>query len=445
VPGAAESYLRAVRRDPAELDRSRDPASLRKLVGRTLLRAGLPAEARPLLQAITAGGTDREAAWLLSRAFLQQGDNDAARAALAQAGSYRAQNPLEPEPSPFLGEARCEKCHPAIFRDSLSSRHTQTFYRGRDLDRIPVPAGPLPDPDDPSVTQTFHRRDGVLTAETRVGTQVFDAVIEYAFGTVDRYLTMVSRDAKGAYRIARLSYYQTAEGNGWDKSVLERFDPSRTHPEDFQGDAVGVRDGVVRCLYCHVTNPRTSREELSPEGADRAIGCERCHGPGGNHVAALKAGLADLAIVNPAAASPAAVTTRQCNDCHILDQGFRTADLDYAGWVRSQGVGWTMSRCNTESGGAFGCVTCHNPHKPASATSTAEYEARCLECHASTRKPAPRDESASTVQSGAEARHRACPVNPLKDCIRCHMPLVKIEALHAKLTDHYIRVKHEGR
>jgi hypothetical protein len=297
----------------------------------------------------------------------------------------------------------------------------------------------LPDPDDPGVTHAFHRQGGVLSAQTRVGGQVFDAVIDYAFGTVDRYVTMVSRDASGGYRIARLSYYQTPEGKGWDKSVLERFQPSRTRPEEFQGDLIGVRDGLARCLYCHVTNPRAGREELGPETADRAIGCERCHGPGGNHVAALKAGMTDLAIINPAAASPAAVTTRQCNDCHILDQGFRSADLSIPGWARSAGVGWTMSRCNSESGGGFGCVTCHNPHKPARATSTTEYEARCLKCHAPTTPPATDDEP----RTGTRAR--SCPVNPAKDCIKCHMPPVKIEALHTDVADHYIRVDRQGR
>ena len=67
------------------------------------------------------------------------------------------------------GEARCEKCHAAIFRDSLASRHTQTYFRGDQLDAIPLPDGPLPDPDDPQVTHTFQRRDGVLHEETRVG------------------------------------------------------------------------------------------------------------------------------------------------------------------------------------------------------------------------------------------------------------------------------------
>jgi tetratricopeptide (TPR) repeat protein len=443
VAGAAESFERAIKHDPSALDHSRDPKQLRKLVARTFLRTGLPARARPLLETITGGGPDREAAWLLSRVFLQLGDGARARAAAADAGSYRADNPLEPEPSPYLGEVQCQRCHTAIFRDSLASRHTQSYYRGKDLDRLPIPDHPLPDPDDRSVIQTFRRREGGLTTQTRVGSQVFESVIEYAFGTADRYLTMVSRDAQGAYRIARLSYYHTPHGDGWDRSILERIRPSPARPEEFQGDAIGVRDGLARCLYCHVTNPRAAREELGPETSDRAIGCERCHGPGRNHAAALAAGLTDLAIVNPAAASPAAVTARQCNDCHILDQSFRNTDLSDPGWARSQGVGWTLSRCNTESGGAFGCVTCHDPHKPARARSTAQYEEKCLKCHA--RAIEANDDSGSTGHDSTQKRAHTCPINPAAGCIACHMPRVKVEALHTDLADHYIRVERKGR
>ena len=444
VPGAAESFRRALGFDPAEVDRSGNPTQLRKLIARTFLRVGRPDEARTHLQSILSHRPDREAAWLLSRMFLQEGDKVRAQEALTQAGSYRAENPLEAEPAPYVGEARCEPCHSAIFRDSLASRHTQSYYRGDQLREIPRPDRPLPDPDDPEVTHTILERDGALREQTRVGREVYEAIIEYAFGTSDRYLTMVSRDASGGYRIARLSYYDTPEGRGWDRSALDKIHPARAHGADYQGEAIGVRDGVAKCLYCHVTNPRSGRESVGPETADRAIGCERCHGPGGHHLGAVEAGLSDPAIVNPADAAPRAVTSQQCNDCHILGRDFRKDVLDDPTWIRSQGVGWTFSRCNTESGGAFGCVTCHDPHKSARATTTAQYEARCLTCHTA----AGRIPSAAGAEPGSTARAsdasrpaaRACPVNSAEGCVRCHMPRVRIDSLHLDLADHYIRI-----
>jgi predicted CXXCH cytochrome family protein len=290
------------------------------------------------------------------------------------------------------------------------------------------------------VTHTFSKHDGALREETSVGHEVYGAVIEYAFGTSNRYLTMVSRDPHGGYHIARMSYYDTPVGRGWDRSTLDTTHPSRGRPEEFQGEAIGVRDGLARCLYCHLTNPRTGTESIGPETADRAIGCERCHGPGGHHVAAVSAGFSDPAIINPAAASPEAVTTKQCNDCHILGRNFRNDYSTDPGWVRSQGVGWALSRCNTESGGTFGCVTCHDPHKSARATTPAQYEAKCLTCHAATARAAEGHKPGSMARAGSGRPSSVCPVGPSKGCIACHMPHVRIDSLHLDLTDHHIRV-----
>ena len=50
-----------------------------------------------------------------------------AAAALEAAGSYRADHPLEAEPSPFVGEARCAQCHRDAFRALEASRHASTL------------------------------------------------------------------------------------------------------------------------------------------------------------------------------------------------------------------------------------------------------------------------------------------------------------------------------
>ena len=115
-------------------------------------RPNLPAGGRtrpcPVPLAIDSEARTRPRGRLAAQPRLPSGRRQGpAQAALAQAGSYRADNPLEPEPSPYVGEARCEKCHPAIFRDSLASRHTQTYYRGDQLDAAPPSRiGPCPTP-----------------------------------------------------------------------------------------------------------------------------------------------------------------------------------------------------------------------------------------------------------------------------------------------------------
>ena len=264
--------------DPKEVDNTREPDQLRKLIARTFLRAGQPAEARTPLQSILAQRADPEASWLLGRAYLQEGDQARARAAMARAGSYRSDHPLEEEPSPYVGEARCQECHPAIFRDSLASRHTRTYYRGAQLRGLPRPDRPLTDPTDPKVTHAIEEVDGALWEETRVGDTVLRSLIEYAFGTSDRYLTMVTHNARDQYHIVRLSYYHTAAGEGWDRTILDVEDP--THTEDFQGRPISVCGGVVKCLYCHITFPRAGRERIGPETADPPSGASDATAPG---------------------------------------------------------------------------------------------------------------------------------------------------------------------
>ena len=71
--GAAEAFRRLLEHDPKVAESHAAPVKLRKLFARTFLGVGRPAEARPHLQSILAGGPDPEASWLLSRVCLQQG------------------------------------------------------------------------------------------------------------------------------------------------------------------------------------------------------------------------------------------------------------------------------------------------------------------------------------------------------------------------------------
>ena len=153
VPGAAESFRRALGLDPKEIDNTRDPAQLRKQIARTFLRVGQPAEARTPLQSILAQKEDPEAAWLLSRTYLQEGDKARAQAAMVRAGSFRADNPLEEEPSPYVGESRCKKCRcgdlPGLAGQPAYSR-TSTHLRGSASSRrCPARIGRFPIPPTP--------------------------------------------------------------------------------------------------------------------------------------------------------------------------------------------------------------------------------------------------------------------------------------------------------
>ena len=224
--------------------------------------------------------------------------------------------------------------------------------------------------------------------------------------------------------------------------------PDSNSAENIRGEPIRVRDGVVRCVYCHVTFYRDFRdpppEEISPAVADQAIGCERCHGPGGNHIKAIKGSFVDRAIVNAGAWGAQAIG-KLCADCHIVgSQPEINKAPDDPRFVRSPGLTFTYSRCFTDSDGAMSCLTCHDPHRDDQGTATF-YEGKCLSCHAGAEAPAKKSAAGARAESGPAGKTPSvCPVNPRAKCLECHMPKVPMPTLHRELTDHYIRV-HDSR
>ena len=150
--------------------------------------------------------------------------------------------------------------------------------------------------------------------------------------------------------------------------------------------------------------PRLCWETPGPEAADHSIGCEKCHGPGGNHLLAIAAKFPDPAIARPNLASGARVV-KICAQCHS-PRG-KTVSPDDPNSVRFQGTTLTWSRCYTESNDALDCVTCHDPHRNA-VTSPSHYETRCLSCHGgaadSTSLPAVKKGAATWPRHPAAAR-----------------------------------------
>jgi hypothetical protein len=416
-----------------------DPEVYRRMLARSLLFLGRPTEAdrwlEPLLETKPTGAPDIEASWLASRSALQQGQFDRARAELVKSGTYRSENPLVPEPSPYAGSARCTACHGDICNSHAQARHSRTFHHGAALLALPRPEGPLADPDHPKVTHNLVEDGKKLKMKTKVDDRIFETVVDYAFGTKDRYLTMVGRDSEQRYRALRRSYYREGAKSGWGRTAGDTGHTDSV--ETVRGQLIDVRDGVVRCLYCHVTNSREFRDPdkdgPGPETADAGIGCERCHGPAVNHIKAVEGEFPDMAVVN-AGRGDAETVTQQCRDCHIVGDA---SDIEHSRenpiWVRSAGATTTFSRCYTESNGGLSCLTCHDPHAD-SERSASFYEKKCLACHSPRDKTAPPSTAAKPV---------VCKVNPTGECLPCHMPKVPMPVLHTSLTDHYIRVHRE--
>jgi tetratricopeptide (TPR) repeat protein len=430
---AARVLERALRLDPQLHGAGISPATARNLLARALLQIHRPAEARSQLETLLQAGPDREASWLLSRAAMQQGEKTLALAALKDARGFASDQPEAFEPAPFVGSAGCAECHPEVHGFEQAGRHARTFHPVGTQEAIVLPDHPLTDPKDPTIVHALRRRGDRIALEARIKGKELVALVDYMLGSGKHAQTPVGHDETGQIRELRFSFY--AEIGGWDRSPGH---PVRPHDEAGYLGELQTRDSLRRCLNCHTTNFRAALEASGPESADRGIGCERCHGPAGNHLAAVELGLSDPAIGRFKASSEARVMPL-CAQCHGT-RGRYLPDDNPGLIVRFQATTLTWSTCYVESRGALGCLTCHSPHRDAGDRPASFYESRCLGCHSRNAEPPAAGRRLRTPALPPGARRAVCPVNPDRDCLRCHMPPVKGAVPHTTFTDHHIRI-----
>ena len=312
-PEQAAAALAIGLSNPSELVDVPDLPRYRKLLARSLLRTGHPAEARNALHQLqtTSGQPDPEACWMLSRCDLQEGktsDPLIVESTLA----YRDDHPLAPEPAPYVGAASA----PSVIDPSLiPSSRADTAGLSSGVNRPcrfrfpdnPFPTRPIQRSSTLSVQPMIMLRS---RAKSRIGSCVWSSIMPLAPVTVD------SRRSATMSGIAlfenRLSYYSSTRG--WDvtSGQIEKPDQSALYQGSFL-----TPDIVWRCILCHHTNPTSIVNQTGPENADPAIGCERCHGPGGNHLLAVEHSSTpkDLAIARPAVTMGEPII-KLCGQCH---------------------------------------------------------------------------------------------------------------------------------
>lgn len=417
--------------DPAA-DAPPDPDSL--AIARSQLEQGAAELAWETLAARLR--PDAEAHWLISRAALQRLDRPTAEAALAEARSLGfVDDPMRTEPAPHVGSARCVSCHAEIGHDQRSSHHALTFADRSELGQLPLPDGPIADPEVPAVRHSFRREGDQILVETEVEGERFAMVLSHLMGSGHHGTTPVGIDPLGNVVELRLSYY--AGGVGWDLTTGHAPRPGL--PSEFLGRTLPAHE-QESCLSCHTTRVEPADAPARLTVVEGGIGCERCHGPGGNHVAAVAAGFSEPAIARPRLASADQVIYL-CGDCHRSSD---TGPLEASSsplLVRFQATTFVRSACYTRSPApaAFDCVSCHNPHRDVE-TDPAHYETVCLSCHSGGRPADPPAESAGPIPSVART---LCPIEPTGGCVSCHMPPRESSMRNTTFTDHHIRVQRD--
>lgn len=207
----------------------------------------------------------------------------------------------------------------------------------------------------------------------------------------------------------------------------------------------GYTDGEVnfnrfvepRCLECHATrfdSMPPPRNRYRRESLVLSIGCERCHGPGKQHVERERgpnppaAGSPEIAIVNPARL----VRDRQldlCALCHAAPGEPIAPALSFqVGDELSHYVKITAPPANApvdvhgnqvgalEASKCFGsgkltCSTCHDVHR--TQESADAFSDRCLTCH----------------EVRACGRFKQMGESIRGKCVECHMPVGKSQVI----------------
>ncbi|HEY8205781.1 MAG TPA: multiheme c-type cytochrome [Pyrinomonadaceae bacterium] len=252
------------------------------------------------------------------------------------------------------------------------------------------------------------------------GKEKISLPILYAFGQGKAGQTYVLQ-YDGAFYEGKVSFFR--ELGGLDFTIGQ----ARTVPDSLK-QAVGRRlseEEAFNCFSCHSTGGARERQirldKLTP-----GVRCEACHGPGAQHVRAIKEGEPGARLIfNPGRLSPDELTQKFCASCHQAIDDFslpRTAEIKN---VRFQPYRIFQSKCYSDDR-RISCTACHDPHQPVKHDDTA-YDAKCLACHA------------AKGQAAAQGLAVGCRVGT-RDCVSCHMPKVAVADAHFKFTDHYIRV-----
>jgi hypothetical protein len=339
------------------------------------------------------------------------------------------ERPSPPDHASYVGDAACQSCHAEEFASYQATGHHLTS-RVADAQSV---AGNFSDG-----KNVFATSNPSLSFRMTKDVQGFHetAVDEVSPGKnleVSEPLDLVV----GSGRKAQTYLY-------WKNDLLFELPMTYWIESGQWVNSPGYEDGTVRfdraiyprCLECHGTSfvsqaPPPNRYDKS--SLVLGISCERCHGPGAAHIALYssehppKKGDA-TGIVNPAKLARGR-NIDTCAICHAglgeplapalsyvpgaaLEKYLKLPKMDAEQAVDVHGNQVQLlesSRCYLSS--QMTCVTCHNVHTVQ--RDAAAYSHYCLDCH-------------QAKQCGKFATLGEAIT---KDCVDCHMPLKKSNAL----------------
>jgi tetratricopeptide (TPR) repeat protein len=360
---------------------------------------------------------------------------------------------LPAQTSQYVDSKVCATCHREIAAKYARTGMGRSFYKPAKPDTIPHTTNDYYHALSDSHYRMTVRNGEYFQRRWQIGPDgkemnVEDLKIDYVIGSGNHGRFYLHRTEQGMLIELPLAWYPERNGGEW--AMVPGSDLPQPKTRQFI---------AYKCMFCHNAYPDIAAgadvpgsDPVFPAEIPEGIDCQRCHGPGSEHVKSS----GRTGIVNPAKLS-ADRRMEVCLQCHLeTTAGDITAKLqrfnrgtfsyipgqplaDYAIFFdyapgrredRFEGVGGAYqlrkSRCFLESGaqnnqGKLECASCHDPHDvPRGAEAIRHYSGVCLQCHA--------------------GKHPAGIVATAADCITCHMPKRRPDdAPHMTFTDHRIQ------
>jgi Tetratricopeptide repeat len=361
----------------------------------------------------------------------------------------------------YVDDKHCATCHSNIARTYKHVGMAKAFYKPRandaieDFAKLPLRHAKSGD------LMELRWRDGKLVYRRWQNDpagkpiNVFEQPVDWILGSGNHARTYLYQTPIGEiYQLPIAWYSQTKE---WAMA------PGYDRP-DHQGVLRRVRH---ECLFCHNAYPEIAenktdgswRKQGVPASLPEGIGCQRCHGPGAEHMRRAL-GSADDTAVRAAIVNPSKLDAKLrkdvCYECHMQPSiaispirrfgrdvySFRPGQalpdyilqLDIKDPEQPKGERFEInhapyrleqSRCYLESGKKLFCLDCHDPHKKLE--SPAAVRSVCQSCHAGRASARPEHVVAQT------------------DCASCHMPKRRTQdVVHVTMTDHKIQIAPRG-
>lgn len=342
----------------------------------------------------------------------------------------------------YIGTAACAECHRRNYASYLLTAHSRALA---DPDpKAEPPDGSFDHPASGCSYRVYRKGDRLHHEEvlrTAAGREIgrVDLPVRYVIGS-GHFTRSYLVEVDGFLLESPITWYTARDR--WDMSP--GYDDARRWSFS--------RQVTAGCLACHAGRVETTAgpgHHLTL--AEKAIGCENCHGPGSLHqehhrAGPRPAGEDDPTIVHPGKLSRPLLEAI-CAACHLSGpatvplRGRRAADFrpgmptdDYVIHYRLENgrepmtvVGHVeqlrLSACYRHSD--LTCVTCHDPHRRAEPKDkVAFYRQKCLGCH--------------TAQSCGLTVARRLEKSATDDCVACHMPRGNTEIPHIAFTHHRI-------